>query len=102
MAPSGADICIKLGYPRATDKGYKVWVSNFKRTWLRQQQLDLIPGPVAVAAQEKTLEWEAGIRKMYTDFPTRWGLAKFANPGDRQERARQILILQAKKVHSDI
>ena len=70
MAPSAADICMKLGYPRVTDKDYKVWVSNFKRTWLRQQHPDLIPGPVALTAEEKTLKWEAGIRKMYTDFPT--------------------------------
>jgi len=61
MAPSAADTCVKLGYPRVTDKEYKVRVSNFKRAWLRLQHPDLIPGPVALAAQEKTLEWEAGI-----------------------------------------
>jgi len=101
MAPSAADIPVKLGYPRVTDQDYKVWVSNFKRTWLRQQHPDLIPGPVALAAQEKTIEGEAGIRKRYTDFPTQWALANFANPADCRECARQFLILQAKKVRSD-
>ena len=71
-------------------------------TWLRQQYPDLIPGPVALAAEEKTLEWEAGIRKMYTDFPTQWALANFAYPADCRECARQFLILQAKKVRSDL
>jgi len=102
MAPSAADICAKLGYPRVTDKGYKVWVSNFKWTWLRRQHPDLIPGPGALAAEEKTLEWEAGMRKMYTDFPTQWALANFANQADRRECARQFLIVQAKKVQSDL
>jgi len=84
MASSGGDICVKLGYHRDTDKEYKVWVSNFKITWLRQQHADLIPGPAALAAEEKTLEWEAGIPTMYTNFPTKWTLANFANPADRQ------------------
>ena len=88
MAPSAADICVKLGYPRVTDKDYKVWVSNFKRTWLHQQDPDLIPGPVALAAEEKDLESEVGIRKMYIDFPTQWALENFANVSDRRECTR--------------
>jgi len=39
---------------------------------------------------------------MYTDCPTQWVLENFANPADRRECARQFLILQAKKVRSDL
>jgi len=102
MAPSVADICVKLGYPRFTDKDYEVWVSNFKRARLRKQHMGLIGGPVALEAEEKILKWEAGIRKMYTDFPTHRALANLANQADLWKCARQLQILQGKKVRSDI
>jgi len=39
---------------------------------------------------------------MYTDSPTEWALANLPNPADRPECPRQFLILQAKKVRSDL
>jgi len=102
MAPSAADNCVKLGNPWVTDKDYKVWVSNFKRTWLREEHPELIPAAVALAAKGKTLEWEAGIRKIYTEFPTQWALANFVNPVDRRKCPRQFLIVQGKKVRIDL
>ncbi|KAG0133819.1 hypothetical protein HOY82DRAFT_603468 [Tuber indicum] len=72
------------------------------RTWLRQQHQDLIPGPVALTADDKNVEWESGIQRMYTDFPIPWALGNFASPADRCKRATQFLIHQTRKVHSDI
>ncbi|KAG0125069.1 hypothetical protein HOY82DRAFT_617162 [Tuber indicum] len=77
-------------------------ISNFKRTGLRQQHQDLTPGPVALAADDKNVEFESGIRRIDTDFPIPWTLGNFASPVDRRECAPQFLIQQMKKVRSDI
>ena len=69
MGKSAADICLKLGLAAITSDNYKTFASNFKRTWLRQQHADLIAGPSALKAADKSVEWETGIRFMYTDFP---------------------------------
>ena len=53
---SAADVCVKLGYTTLTSENYKRFVSNFKRTWLRQQHLDHIIGPVALREADKSVE----------------------------------------------
>jgi len=61
MAPSAADICVKPGYPNVTNREYKLCVSKFKKTGLRQQHPDHFPGPVALEVEEKTLGFEVWI-----------------------------------------
>src|SRR5205807_4038087 len=77
------------------------WVSEFKRVWLGQKHPDLIPGPKALADEDKTVEWESGLRAMYVDYPTEWALANFTSPADRRDCTVQFLILQTKKVRQD-
>ena len=99
---SAADVCVKLGYTTLTSEKYKRFVSNFKETWLRQQHPELIIGPVAPREAHKSVEWETGIRTMYTDFPVQWALANFENQAEHRECATQFLIAQAKKVRQDM
>ena len=102
MGKSAADICVKLGFAAITSEDYKTFVSNFKRTWLRQQHADLIAGPLALKAADKSVEWETGIRTMYTDFPAQWDLANFESPAERRDCATHFLIAQTKKVRQDM
>ena len=99
---SAADVCVKLGYTTLTSENYERFIANFKRTWLCQQHPDLIFGPVALREADTSVEWETGIRTMYSDFPVQWALANFENPAERRECATQFVIAQAKKVRQDM
>ena len=99
---SAADVCVKLDSTTLTSENYKRFFSNFKQTWLRQQHLDLIIGPMALREADKSVEWETGIQTMYTDYPVQWALRNFENLAERRECAMQFLIAQAKKLRQDM
>ena len=83
---------MKLGFEAITSEDYETFVSNFKRTWLRQQHADLFAGPSALKAADTSVEWEPGMRTMYTDFPAQWDLANFESPVERRDCATHFLI----------
>lgn len=87
---SAADVCVKLSYTTFTSENCKRFVSNFKQSWLHQEDPDLIVGQAGLGEADKSVQWQTAIRIMYTDLTVQWAMDNFENVAARRGLCYEI------------